>query len=215
MPQVIDAESFLGAAHVSRETVERFALYESLLRKWQKTINLVAPSTLDAFWGRHVWDSAQLVPYAPATACHWVDLGSGGGFPGLVLAILLRDRPGFRMHLIESDRRKAAFLREVARATEAPATVHALRIEEAGDQRELVGPDVITARAFAPLARLFNLSERLWAPRTQGLFLKGQRVEEELTEARKYWRLTVNVHPSLADPQGVVLDVRDLSRVDS
>lgn len=206
--QVIDAESFSTALHVSRETMVRLSLYESLLRKWQKRINLVSNSTLDEFWRRHMLDSAQLAGLAPETALRWADLGSGGGFPGLVIAILLRERPRFGMHLVESDQRKCIFMREVIRETGAPAIVYNERIEAfaAG-----AGPfDVVSARALAPLPRLFDWAEPLFGPDTVGLFLKGLGLQDELTQARKHWIFEADYSPSQSDPSGSVLSVRGL-----
>lgn len=203
--QVIDAESFSAVTGVSRETMERLVRYEELLRKWQPSINLVSAATLTDLWRRHMLDSAQLVELAPKEAKLWVDLGSGGGFPGLVVAILLRDRPGFRLHAVESDQRKAVFLREVARQTGAPVTVHAQRIESFVPGFGEGAVDVISARALAPLDRLLKWSESLWDDRTVGLFLKGKTVRDELTEAAKEWIFEFQAITSQSDPSGTVL----------
>ena len=211
--QVIDAESFSAATHVSRETMARLAQYESLLIKWQRSINLVAKSTLDHLWQRHMLDSAQLAKLAPESARCWVDLGSGGGFPGLVVAILLRDRPGFEMHLVESDQRKGVFMREVVRATGAPAQVHTMRIE-AFVQDSTLKPDVVSTRALAPLGRILEWGHPLFGPETMGLFLKGQGLEDELTSAHKGWIFEETVIPSLSDPSGAVLQLRGLHGAD-
>ena len=211
--QVVDAESFLAATHVSRETIGRLALYESLLRKWQKSINLVSSATLSALWRRHMLDSAQLAALAPESARIWADLGSGGGFPGLVIAIILREFPGFAMHLVESDQRKCVFLREVARETGAPVEVHNTRIEDFAAESGL-RPDVVSARALAPLPRLLGWAAPLFDPATIGLFLKGQGVEGELTEARKEWIFEAELSPSRSDPSGCVLKLRGLHGAD-
>ncbi|MAB12746.1 MAG: 16S rRNA (guanine(527)-N(7))-methyltransferase RsmG [Parvibaculum sp.] len=211
--QVVDAESFSAATHVSRETMERLAQYESLLLKWQRSINLVAKSTLDQLWQRHMLDSAQLANLAPDSARCWIDLGSGGGFPGLVIAILLRDRPGFRMHLVESDQRKGIFMREVIRETGAPAEVHTARIENFARETDLK-PDVVSARALAAMDRIIEWAHPLFGPETIGLFLKGQGLEDELTSARKGWIFEETVIPSLSDPSGSVLQLRGLHGAD-
>lgn len=211
-PQVVDAESFSALLGVSRETMERLGRYESLLIKWQKSINLVSAGTLPQLWRRHMLDSAQLAALAPESARRWADLGSGGGFPGLVVAILLAGRPDFEMHLVESDQRKCIFMREVARATEAPATIHNCRIEDfAAGQGAF---DVVSARALAPLDRLLGWAAPLFGPQTVGLFLKGQGVQDELTLARKSWIFEADLHPSQSDPAGSVLMLRGLHGTD-
>lgn len=211
--QVIDAESFFEAAHVSRETMERLSVYESLLRKWQRSINLVSKSTLDAVWRRHFWDSAQLMGLSSESQLKWADFGSGAGFPGLVLAILAHDRVGFQMNLVESDQRKSVFLREVIRETGAPAKVHTSRIE-AADTITKIGPcDALSARACAPLDRLLGWAEPYFGPETKAFFLKGSKWQEELTLARKSWTFRVTSYPSQADPEGCVLKVEQLARV--
>ena len=161
---------------VSRETEERLAGYVALLRRWQTIKNLVGPGTLDTVWTRHIADSAQLLPLAP-DARSWADMGSGAGFPGLVVAILLRDRPGAVVHLIESNHRKCAFLREVARETQAPVEVHAGRIEDVVPI--LAGIDALSARALAPLPQLLLWGKGLIDAGTLGLFLKGDDVNRE------------------------------------
>ena len=211
--QAIDAESFSAVTHVSRETMAGLVLYETLLRKWQKSINLVSSATLSELWRRHMLDSAQLAALAPDDARDWVDLGSGGGFPGLVIAIILKDRPGFRMHLVESDQRKCVFLREVARETGAPVEVHARRIEDFAAKRGATA-DVVSARALAPLERLLGWAAPLFDTETIGLFLKGQGIEGELTEARKGWIFEAEFSPSRSDPSGCVLKLRGLHGAD-
>ncbi|MEN6541435.1 16S rRNA (guanine(527)-N(7))-methyltransferase RsmG [Parvibaculum sp.] len=201
---VVDAESFAAAAHVSRETMERLKTYEALLRKWQASINLVAPSTLPDLWNRHFWDSAQLVHLVP-DATRWLDLGSGAGFPGLVVAILLADRPGFSMRLVESDQRKSIFLREVIRATGAPVSVHTVRIEEFSWPEGEPLPDIISARALAGLPKLLGWASSFWGKATIGLFLKGQGASAELTESAKDWIFESEAIASQSDPSGTVL----------
>ena len=188
-------------ADVSRETTDRLARHLDLLRRWQTRINLVGAATLSDPWRRHVLDSAQLAPLIPAGA-RLADLGSGAGFPGLVLAILR----GGPVHLIESDARKAAFLHEAVRATEAPAEVHNARAENLE-----LRANVVTARACAPLDRLLGLALPLLAPGGICLFLKGARVEEELAVARQRWRMTVRRRRSRSAPEGVVLELGGLA----
>jgi 16S rRNA (guanine527-N7)-methyltransferase len=195
---------------VSRETWARLDVLVAQLLKWQKTINLVAPKTLDEVWTRHVADGLQILDIAPASAKIFVDLGSGGGFPGLVLAAALAERPGAHIHLIESDQRKSAFLRESARAMQVPATVHNARIESALAAWPH-GADIVTARALAPLKKLTELAYPLLKAGTVGIFPKGQDVESELTEATKYWSLSCELVPSRTEEAArlaVVSEVR-------
>jgi 16S rRNA (guanine527-N7)-methyltransferase len=200
----LSREAFGEQVDVSRETLERLTVYLELLRRWQRAINLVGSSTLADPWRRHFLDSAQLAARVPAGATSLVDLGSGAGFPGMVLALL-----GVRgVNLIESDRRKAQFLREVARATGAPVAVHAERIERMPRRPA----EVITARALAPLPRLLVLAERFLASDSVCLFLKGQSAERELTDARESWHMVSEMFPSLSQPTGVVLQLRGISR---
>jgi len=210
--QVLDAESFFRMAHVSRETMDRLASYESLLRKWQNSINLVSKTTLEDVWRRHFWDSAQVLDLASENHLRWVDFGSGAGFPGLVLAILSVERSGFHMNLVESDQRKSVFLREVIRETGAPATVHTSRIENPLTVKAIGPCDALSARACAPLERLLGWSEAYFGPTTTGFFLKGAMADEELTQARKSWTFSVTSYPSRADPDGSVLKVEQLAR---
>jgi 16S rRNA (guanine527-N7)-methyltransferase len=189
---------------VSRETRERLGTYVSVLRRWQASINLVGRATLDEAETRHILDSAQLHPLLPDGARVLVDLGSGAGFPGLVLAILGVPE----VHLIESDTRKCAFLREVARITETPVTIHNRRIETV----EPFPADVVTSRALAPLDILLGYA----VPFTRGsgacLFLKGRQAEEELAEARRHWTMNVEQTDSITDPGGTVLRIREVKR---
>ena len=183
---------------VSRETSERLAAYVALLTKWNAKINLVGPATLADVWRRHILDSAQIHPLV-AGAGVLVDLGSGAGLPGLILAIL----GGPQVHLIESDARKCAFLHEAARVTGAKLTIHNKRIEAA----PLLEADVVTARALAPLAQLLDPAVRFLKPAGKCVFLKGARQADELTEARKSWHMKVTERQSLSDPSGVILEV--------
>lgn len=200
-------DGFAALVPVSRETLERLGLYLSLLRRWQAAINLVAASTLTDPWRRHVLDSGQLMRFVPAGARRLVDLGSGAGLPGLVLAIMgVQD-----VHLIESDRRKAAFLREAARATGTRVTVHATRIEAA----PMLEADAVTARALAPLPALLDHAYRFATPATCLLFPKGRQLEAELTEAAAGWTMKLVREASLSDPEGQIVIISGLRRAGS
>jgi 16S rRNA (guanine527-N7)-methyltransferase len=200
----LSREEFGAQLHVSRETLERLTVYLELLRRWQPAINLVGAATLADPWRRHFLDSAQLAAHVPAGAARLVDLGSGAGFPGMVLAIL--GVPG--VDLIESDRRKAQFLREVARATEAAVRVHVERIERMPSWPA----DVITARALAPLPRLLVLAKRFWTSDSVCLFLQGRSCAHELTKARATWHMEAELFPSLSETTGAVLQLRGIRR---
>lgn len=195
-------EDFQAVTGVSRETLDRLRLYADLLTKWQKRINLVGPATVPDLWRRHMLDSAQVFPHLPAGTPRLIDLGSGAGFPGLVLAILGVPE----VHLIESDQRKGVFLREVARQTEAPVTVHTARIEAV---QGLKAP-VITARALAALPKLLEWATPLMEEGGQCLFLKGQNLDEELTAAREIWIFDEDRFPSQSDSSGVLLRLREV-----
>lgn len=197
-------EEFQAATGVSRETLDRLRAYADLLVKWQARINLVGPDTLPDLWRRHMLDSAQLFPHFPQGARRLVDLGSGAGFPGLVLAVL--GAPD--VHLVESDARKCAFLREAARVTGIPVTVHTQRIEKLPP----LGADLVTARALAPLERLLDWAEPHLCPGGHMLFLKGKGSEDELTTASKGWNITFERVPSLSDPSGTILHLCEVSR---
>ena len=190
---------------VSRETMDCFDLYVGLLQRWQTIKNLVGPGTMSSLWTRHIVDSAQLANFAPEARI-WVDIGSGAGFPGLVIAILLAERPGFHLHLVESNGRKVAFLREVARTLKLPVTVHDCRIE-AAFQLLPEQIDCLTARALAPLKELLDMQVKLTKNPCIGLFLKGQDVDAELTEAAKYWNIQAKIHQSVTDPSGRIVEV--------
>ena len=200
----------LALTPVSRETLARLDRFVAALLTWQRRINLIAPASIRELWTRHVADSLQLLALAP-TARVWVDLGSGGGFPGLAIACALAGTPGAEIYLVESNGKKAAFLREAVRQTGAAAIVHQGRIEQVLptiDERV----DVVTARALAPLADLLALSEPLLKRGAQALFPKGQDVEAELTEATKYWNIEATLVPSLTDPRGRIVSVQRAQR---
>jgi 16S rRNA (guanine527-N7)-methyltransferase len=200
-----DKAKALRLTPVSRETEARLDRYLDLLRQWQTKTNLVAPSTLPHLWTRHVADSLQLLRLAPIAKV-WVDLGSGGGFPGVVLACALAETAGAKVHLVERNSKKAAFLREALRITSAPGIVHATGIEDIVDRIE--GPiDCVTARALAPLHQLIGLAQPLMRKGAKGLFLKGQDVERELTEATKYWNIKPLLHSSLTGGHSWIVEL--------
>jgi len=187
--------------NVSRETIDKFQAYLTLLEKWQRRINLVANSTLADAWQRHILDSGQLVAYYPPQTRHILDVGSGAGFPGLVLAIM----GGVTVDLVESDQRKAVFLSTVIRELGLPAKVHNQRIENMPN----LHPDVITARALAPVPKLLNLIEPQLSFSCVCLFLKGASVEDELTNLQSYSTMVATTYPSLSGATGVVLELKN------
>lgn len=189
---------------ISRETTEALERFAALLLRWNRTVNLIARTTEPRLWERHIADSLQLAPLMPPRPGRTIDLGSGAGFPGLVLAIAT----GVHFDLIEADQRKAAFLREAARITSAAVEVHATRIEAA----RLVPAPLITARALAPLPKLLALAAPLLATGGICLFLKGANVQAELTEAAREWHMQVEILPSQTAPEACVLRISDLSR---
>jgi len=194
---------------VSRETLTRMAQFADLFEAWSKRINLVAASTGDDFWTRHVADSAQLLRLK-SDARHWTDLGSGGGFPGMVIAILLSETAGAQVDLIESNRKKAAFLQTVRAACAPCVFVHPARIEDAVIR--LPAPEVITARALAPLADLLSLAEPWLTAGASCLFHKGRGYADELEESRAHWQFDLVVHDSVAAPDSVILDMSNVRR---
>jgi len=207
----VDRARALELTPVSRETRERLDRFVELLLRWQQTTHLIAPSSVPKLWTRHIADSLQLLGLAP-DAKVWVDLGSGGGFPGLVVACALADRPSACVHLVESNEKKAAFLREAVRVTGAPALVHAKRLETI--LGGLVGStDIVTARAVAPLPRLLDQCFDLLKGGAQGLFPKGQDVEAELTAASKSWTIDADLVPSVTDPQARIVVVRSVAKL--
>ncbi len=204
----MSVDVFLKKRNVSRETLGRLQSYEALIRKWTPAINLVARSTLDDLWSRHFLDSAQLFDLAPKGA-HWADLGSGGGFPGLVVAILAADeRPGLRVSLVESDRRKAAFLMTASKAL-------GLTVEVLADRIEAIAPlqaDVLSARALAPLPDLVRHARRHLAPTGTALFPKGATHAEELSQALETQRFSYETAGSVTDPAAIIYLIREIDR---
>jgi 16S rRNA (guanine527-N7)-methyltransferase len=201
-----DREHALRLTPVSRETEERLELLVSELIRWQAAKNLVSSATLRDVWTRHIADSLQLHSLAP-DAVNWLDLGSGGGFPGLVIGICLAGTARGHINLVESNSRKCAFLRHAARVTGAPVTVHAARIEDV--VTNFVGKvDVVTARALAPLPLLLSWCEELLRTGAMGIFPKGQHLDAELTEASKYWMIQASTVSSVTDDAARILLVR-------
>lgn len=205
-----DKAAALSLIHVSRETEARLDRYVDLLKEWQTKTNLVAASTLPQLWTRHIADSLQLLALAPVAKI-WIDLGSGGGFPGVVLACALGETAGANVHLVEHNAKKAAFLREALRITGAPGMVHLAEIRDIVDR--FAGPvDCVTARALAPLHQLIGFAEPLVRKGAKALFLKGQDVEAELTEATKYWKLQPKLHSSRTGGQGWIVELDQIER---
>lgn len=202
----------LGGAtlNVSRETTDRLRLLVDLLRKWNPAINLVSRNTVETAWDRHIIDSAQLFSVLPQSQGLWADLGSGGGFPGLVIATIAAEKaPDLRMVLVESDQRKASFLLQARHQLGLTTTVVAKRIEDI----DPLQAQVITARALAPLDKLCGYLVRHLAPGGTAILPKGANVQSELDFARQYWRFEVEARPSVTDSQAVVLLLKDVVHV--
>lgn len=202
-------KDFEALFNVSRETLEKIATYHALLLKWNKAINLVSPKTLPEAWERHFIDSAQVAAFIPGGVKVYADLGCGGGFPGLVIAMM---RPEIEVHLVESDERKCQFMRNVSRETSlGNVTIHTKRIENAIDD---IAPDFITARALASLKTLFDYIYP-WIdqnPKIQMAFMKGQKAVEEIAEAQGVYDFNVQLHESITDAQASVLTIQDLRK---
>lgn len=195
--------------NVSRETLDRLAGFHDLLTKWNPKINLVSKTSLADAWDRHIRDSVQIYPLA-GSCQNWVDIGSGGGLPGLIVAIVAQEiKPDLHMTMIESDTRKATFLRTVVRELGLSATVLASRIE----QVEPRNADVLSARALADLSLLLSFADRHLSPSGQALFFKGKTWQKELEEARKSWSFDVVAHTSKTNPNAAILEVREIKRV--
>lgn len=192
-------ESFQQETDVSRETLERLKIYADLLREWQQRMNLIGRSTLDDAWHRHFFDSAQLFPLLPPQGRVLVDLGSGAGFPGLVLSLMGVPET----HLVDSDQRKAAFLREVVKETDAAVQVHAKRAESLKGLKA----DMVTARALAPLHRLLPLVQPFTRPNTVVLLPKGQHIDDELTQSTIPANIHIEREVSRSDPRGSILQL--------
>ena len=203
---VMDAASFAEATTVDARQMADMETFRAQLSDWNGRMNLVGPSAIEDFWGRHAFDSAQLLAMAPE-ALTWADLGAGAGFPGLVLAILLKGRPRVRIHLVESMAKRCIFLQAVVDTLALPATVHRVRAEELS-----LKVDIVTARACAPLPRLLEFAWPCLRKGATALFLKGQDVEAELSEATRYWDFAVQALPSRSGP-GQILRISEVSRV--
>ncbi len=199
-----------GAPDVSRETRERLRAFEALVKKWSPRINLVSPRSLEDLWSRHILDSAQLFELADRAADLWADLGSGGGFPGFVCAILARDTaPQMRFVLVESDRRKAAFLLQASRELDLDLEVISERVENLAP----LGADVLSARALAPLDQLLPMAERHLKPGGSALFPKGATYRQEMKRALEKWAFRSEVYPSKTNEEAAVLKLGDIRRV--
>lgn len=202
-------QASVAGLNVSRETLQALHGFEALVRRWTPTINLVSKSTLQDLWSRHIVDSAQIFNLCPPTAVRWVDLGSGGGFPGIVIAILAKELlPELRVTLVESDLRKATFLRQCGVALQLPIQVKSERIEAL----ECLSADVVSARALAPLSDLLAYAVPHLRPDGVAIFLKGARNEVEVEDARKFWVYDVDTQPSLSDSEAAILAIRNIHR---
>jgi 16S rRNA (guanine527-N7)-methyltransferase len=203
---VTDAASFAAAAGATPQQLADLERFRKLLADWNQRMNLVGPATLPDFWNRHAWDSAQLLRLAP-DALTWADLGAGAGFPGVVLAVLGKGRPGFHVHLVESMVKRCSFLSEGVTSLDLPATVHNARAENLS-----LAVDIVTARACAPLTRLLGYARPYLRAGAMGLFLKGQDVVAELEDASRSWDLDADTVPSASDERGRIVRVRRLGR---
>ncbi len=199
----------LAGLDVSRETLDSLHSYEKLVQRWTPAINLVSKATLATFWTRHIVDSAQVFAFCPPDAGHWADFGSGAGLPGLVVAILAKDlRPELRITLVESDLRKATFLRQAAQTLGLKVVVLSQRIEAVA----ALNADVVSARALAPLSDLMQFCALHLALGGVAIFPKGARYENEIAEARKAWSFDVTPQPSMSDSEAAILVIRNIHR---
>ena len=203
------AEAVFDRFDVSRESRQKIETYVKLLLTWQQRINLIGPTTVESVWERHICDSLQLLPLLPAGTARIAELGSGAGIPGLVLAMAAN----LDAHLYESNGKKAAFLREAARQTGTRAHVYNVRLETLDGEKALPQVQCVVARALAPLPLLLNYAQPFLSNGAIGLFHKGQDVDAELTEATKCWRIQTLKHASQCDSRGVILEIREASRV--
>lgn len=201
-----DAAEFQAALTATDQQMTDLNAFLAILSEWNENMNLVGPSALAQFWPRHAYDSAQLLSFRP-DAKVWADLGAGAGFPGLVLAIMLKGTEGAKVHLVESMAKRCRFLAEVAAKLQLPVDIHNARAEDLG-----IKVDIVTARACAPLPRLLGYAQPYLKRGATGLFLKGQDVVSELTEATKSWKFEANLMSSLSHTDGRILEVKGLSR---
>lgn len=204
-----EQQAFRARANASSEQIADLEAFRLRLVEANAVMNLVGPDSLPDFWNRHVWDSAQLLDLAPE-AKSWADLGAGAGFPGLVLSIMLKGRDGAHVWLIDSLAKRCRFLREVVDALSLPATVIVGRAEA-----QSVTCDIVTARAVAPMEKLLGYAQPYFQRGAQGLFLKGERAESELIEARKSWHFEAELAPSQSDVRGRIVTIRSLRRARS
>ena len=204
-----EAQAILDRFDVSRESREKIEIYVKLLLTWQQRINLIGPATVASVWQRHVCDSLQLLPLLPPGTMRIAELGSGAGIPGLMLAMTA----DLEAYLYESNGKKAAFLREAARLTGTRATIFNIRLESLAGKTGVPRVDCVVARALAPLPLLLDYAAPFLSQGSIGLFHKGQDVDAELTEATKYWRMDVLKHASKCDSRGVILEIREATRV--
>ena len=207
LERALDAQGFAALCRATPAQLADLERFREMLTARNAVMNLVGPASLPDFWSRHAWDSAQLLKLAPE-ALTWADLGAGAGFPGLVLAILGKGRAGFRVDLVESMAKRCRFLAEVAAKLALPVEIHNARAEDLG-----IRVDIVTARACAPLPRLLGYAEPYLRRGATGLFLKGQDIVSELTEAAKYWKFEAELSASSSSPDGRILQVKGLSRV--
>ena len=206
-PEVFSESDLKRTLSLSSDVMEKLSIYHALLGKWQKSINLVSDSTLPSAWSRHFYDSAQLLQYFPKHRRVVADLGSGAGFPGMVLSIL---NPDLNMNLIESDERKCLFLRTVSRETDTNVSIHHGRIERV---RESLAPEIVTGRAFADLSRILELSS-VWNRKNKALqliLLNGEKADEEVQQARAHYSFSVESFQSQTHPEARVLRIANLS----
>lgn len=206
-PPALDACGYQALTGVSDDQLADLSRFQALLAEWNAVMNLVGPLTIDTYWNRHALDSSQLLGLAPG-ARTWADLGAGAGLPGVVLAILLKGQDGAKVHLVESMAKRCRFLTVAAEALDLPVEIHNARAEDLK-----LKVDVVTARACAPMTKLLTFAEPYLHRGATGLFLKGQDVAAELTEARKAWSFASELLPSQSDPRGRVVQVKRLSRV--
>jgi len=208
LPEPFDAAAFQRLTDATPAQMTDLERYRALLAEWNEVMNLVGPSALDQFWLRHAYDSAQLLDLE-TDAVAWADIGAGAGFPGVILAILLKGRPGAQVHLIESLAKRCRFLQAVADALDLPVEVHNARAESL----RLTGIDVVTARACAPLDKLLGYAVPFLRSGARGLFLKGRDVEAEVAAASQAWRFEASMIQSKSDPSGRIVSVGRLARV--
>lgn len=206
----MDARSYLTETlDVSRETMGRLEIYADALVHWQKSVNLIAPETVDQIWHRHIVDSAQLIRLAP-DADIWADFGSGAGLPGMIVGILLSSRPHAKVYLVESNGKKTAFLRDVKHRTGAAVEILSGRIESPTVQSRIADVDIVTARALASLSKLFEYSHPAISNGARALLMKGREVSNEIADARDDWNFDVECHQSVSAPDSTIVDVRSL-----